>query len=126
MSLRALLGQVLGCDNAKGATAHFWAQRLSGIGTLIAGLWFIFSILGIPGFGYADALAFITTPLNGVMLLLLVVVMAYHSNLGVQVIVEDYVHGHGLKLTALILSRFAHMFLAVAAVYAIIKIGLGV
>ena len=125
MSLRTPLGQVLGRGSAKDGTAHFWAQRLSGIGTLIAGLWFVGSILVMPGFEYADALAFIAVPLNGVMLLLLVVVMAYHSNLGVQVVVEDYVHGHGLKLTTLILSRFAHTFLAVAAVYAIIKIGLG-
>ena len=125
MSLRILLGQVLSCDSTKGATAHFWAQRLSGIGILIVGLWFIFSILNISGFEYADVLAFIATPLNGVMLFLLVAVMAYHSNLGIQVIVEDYVHDHGLRLTTLILSRFAHTFLAVAAVYAIIKIGLG-
>jgi succinate dehydrogenase / fumarate reductase membrane anchor subunit len=79
----------------------------------------------MPGFAYADALAFIGAPVNGVLLLLLVVTMSYHSTLGVQVVIEDYVHGHGLKLASLIISRFAHTFLAVAAIYAIIKIGLG-
>ncbi len=125
MSLRTPLGNVLGLGSAKDGTGHFWGQRLSGMGLLIVGLWFIYSLLMLPGFTHADATAFIAAPLNAVMLLLLIVTMAYHSNLGIQVVVEDYVHGHGLKLTALILSRFAHTFFAVAAVYAIIKIGLG-
>jgi len=125
MSLRTPLGNVLGLGSAKEGTGHFWGQRLSGMGLLILGLWFVCSALTMPGFAHSDAIAFIGAPLNAVLLLLLVVTMAYHSNLGVQVVVEDYVHGHGLKLTALILSRFAHTFFAVAAVYAIIKIGLG-
>jgi len=125
MSLRTPLGKVLGLGSAKDGTGHFWGQRLSGIGLLILGLWFVYSILTIPGFTHADALAFIGAPLNSVLLMLLVVTMAYHSILGVQVVIEDYVHGHGLKLTSLIISRFAHTFLAVAAIYAIIKIGLG-
>ncbi len=126
MSLRTPLGNVLGLGSAKDGTGHFWSQRLSGMGLLILGLWFVYSILAMPGFDHADALAFIGAPLNGVMLLLLVVTTAYHSSLGVQVVIEDYVHGHGLKLASLILSRFVHTFVAVAAVYAIIKIGLGV
>jgi len=123
MSLRTPLGNVLGLGSAKDGTGHFWGQRLSGIGLLILGLWFVYSVLTIPGFAYADALAFIGAPLNSVLLLLLVVAMSYHSTLGVQVVIEDYVHGHGLKLASLIISRFAHTFLA--AIYAIIKIGLG-
>ncbi len=125
MSLRTPLGNVLGLGSAKDGTSHFWGQRLSGIGLLILGLWFVYAILAVPGFTHADALAFIGTPLNGVLLLLLVVTMSYHSSLGVQVVIEDYVHGHGLKLASLIISRFAHTFMAVAAIYAIIKIGLG-
>ena len=125
MSLRTPLGNVLGLGSAKDGTSHFWGQRLSGIGLLILGLWFVYAILTMPGFTHADALAFIGAPLNGVLLLLLVVTMSYHSNLGVQVVIEDYVHGHGLKLASLIISRFVHTFLTVAAIYAIIKIGLG-
>lgn len=124
MSLRTPLGNVLGLGSAKDGTGHFWGQRLSGMGLFILGLWFVCSILTMPGFAHSDAIAFIGAPLNAVLLLLLVVTMAYHSNLGVQVVIEDYIHGHGLKLTTLILSRFAHTFFAVAAVYAIIKIGL--
>jgi succinate dehydrogenase / fumarate reductase membrane anchor subunit len=125
MSLRTPLGRVLGLGSAKDGTGHFWGQRVSGVGLLLLGLWFACSLATMPGFSHAAALAFIGAPLNGVLLLLLVMTLAYHSQVGVQVVIEDYVHGHGLKLASLTISRFAHMFLAVAAIYAIIKIGLG-
>ena len=125
MSLRTPLGKVLGRGSAKEGTGHFFSQRVSGVALLILGLWFAFSLATLSGFEHADALAFIGAPLNGVLLVLLVVMLAYHSSLGVQVVIEDYVHGHGLKLASLIISRFAHSFLLVAAIYAIIKIGLG-
>jgi succinate dehydrogenase / fumarate reductase membrane anchor subunit len=125
MSLRTPLGKVLGHGSAKEGTGHFFGQRVSGVALLLLGLWFACSLATMPGFEHADALAFIGAPLNGVLLLLLVAALAYHSSLGVQVVIEDYVHGNGLKLLSLVISRFAHSFLLVAAIYAIIKIGLG-
>jgi len=91
----------------------------------VLGLWFAWSVATMSGFGHADAVAFIRQPVNAVLLLLLSVTMAYHSYLGVQVVIEDYVHGHMLKIASLVLSRFAHVILAVAAVFAILKLGIG-
>ena len=125
MSLRSPLGRVLGLGTAKDGTGHWWGQRVSGIALTILGLWFAWSLATMPGFDHADAVAFIGQPLNAVLLLLLSVTLAYHSYLGIQVVVEDYVHGHGLRIASLLLSRFAHVFLAAAAIYAIFKIGIG-
>ena len=124
MSLRTPLGQVLGHGSAKDGTSHFWGQRVFGVALVLLGLWFVACMLSMPSFQYADVLAFMAVPLNGVLLLLLVSAMAYHSSLGVQVVIEDYVHAHAMKLALLIISRFTHTILAVAAIYAIIKVGL--
>ena len=125
MSLRSPLGRVLGLGTAKDGTSHWWAQRVSGAGLAILGLWFAWAIATLPGYDHATAVHFIGEPVNVVLLLLLTVTMGYHSYLGVQVVVEDYVHHHGLKVAVLVLSRFAHLVLAVAAVFAILKIGIG-
>ena len=125
MSLRSPLGRVLGLGTAKDGTEHWWGQRVSGVALVILGLWFAWSLATMAGFGHAAALAFIGKPMNAVLLALLAVTMAYHSYLGVQVVVEDYVHAPGLKIATLIISRFAHVFLAAAALFAILKIGTG-
>lgn len=125
MSLRSPLGRVLGLGSAKDGTGHWWSQRVSGAALAPLGLWFAWSLATMSGFSHSDAVAFIGQPLNAVLLLLLSVTMAYHSYLGVQVVIEDYVHSHGLKLVSLVLSRFAHVFLAVAAIYAILRLGIG-
>ena len=125
MSLKSPLGKVLGLGTAKDGTSHWWGQRVSAIALLLLGLWFAVAVATMSGYGYTEARAFIGQPLNSILLLLLSVTIAYHSNLGLQVVIEDYVHAPGLKVGSLILSRFAHVFLAVAAVFAILKIGLG-
>ena len=124
MSLRSPLGRVLGLGTAKDGTAHWWAQRVSGSGLAILGLWFAWSIATLPGYDHASAVAFISQPVNAVLLLLLTVTMGYHSYLGVQVVIEDYVHGHGLKLASLIVSRFIHIFFAVVGLFAILRLGI--
>ena len=125
MSLRSPLGRVLGLGTAKDGTAHWWGQRVSAVALALLGLWFAWSLATAPGFSHTEVVAAIEQPFNAVLLLLLSVTMAYHSYLGIQVVIEDYVHAPGLKLITLLLSRFAHIVLAVAAIYSILKIGLG-
>ncbi len=124
MSLRSPLGRVLGLGTAKDGTSHWWGQRVSAIALLFLGLWFAVSLATMPGFNYAEAVTFIGRPFNSILLLLLSLSLAYHSYLGLQVVIEDYVHAPGIKLIALVLSRFAHVLLAVAAVFSVLKIGL--
>ena len=125
MSLRAPLGRVLGLGSAKGGTDHFWGQRVSGVALVVLGLWFVASLSVLPSLDHHIVVEFIGRPLNSVLLSLSSLTAAYHSYLGVQVVIEDYVHGPGLKIVSLIISRFGHVFLAVVSLYAILKIGLG-
>ena len=124
MNLRAPLGRVLGLGTAKDGTSHWWGQRVSAIALLGLGLWFAFSLATSTGYSHAEVVAEIGRPINAILLLLLTVTMAYHSYLGIQVVIEDYVHAPGVKVLALILSRFTHILLVTAAVFAILKIGL--
>ena len=125
MSLRSPIGRVLGLGSAKDGTAHWWSQRVSGVALALLGTWFVIGLLRMPGFGHAEAVDFISDLPNPVLLILLTLTMAYHSYLGVQVVIEDYVHGHGLKMASLVTSRFAHALLAAVGVYAILRLGIG-
>ena len=124
MSLRSPLGRVLGLGSAKEGTEHWWSQRLSAVALVPLGLWFAASL------AFADSLAhevithWLQQPLNAVLMILLVSALLYHSKLGVQVVIEDYVHG-GTKVISLLLSRFAHIAVGVAAVYAVLRVSFG-
>lgn len=125
MSLRSPLGKVLGSGSAKEGTEHWWAQRVSAVALVVLGGWFLVSIMRLDSFAHAAMLDWAGEPFNCVMLLLLSVTLAWHSALGVQVVLEDYVHGPFLKVVSLLLNRFAHVFLAIAAVVAVLTIALG-
>ncbi len=124
MSLRTPLGRVLGLGSAKDGTGHFMAQRISAIALTVLGCWFLYAMFRIDGLAYLEVIRFVAAPLNNVLLSLLCVTAAYHSYLGVQVVIDDYVHAHGLRLSSLIASLFVHAFLAIASVYAVLQIGL--
>ena len=125
MNLRSPLSRVLGAGSAKEGTDHWLMQRVTAIALLILGLWFLISIAGLDSYSGADLHAWIGSPMNAIMLLLLSLTLAWHSMLGIQIVIEDYVHGPGLKVVSIILSKFAHVFLGVAAALAILKIVLG-
>ncbi len=124
MSLNSPLGRVLGLGSAGAGTEHFIAQRVSAIALLLLGSWFLYRLFTFDSFAFLEVVRFIGDPLNGILLTLLVLTLAYHSWLGIQVVIEDYVHAPLLKAASLIGARFAHVLVAVAAVYAILLIGL--
>jgi len=124
MSLRSPLGRVLGLGSAKEGTGHWWSQRISAAALVLLGLWFAVSVVRLDAGAYADVVAFIAMPLNSVLLILLAATMAYHSWLGVQVVIEDYIHAPTTKIVLLTLSRFLHVLVAVASIYAILRTGI--
>jgi succinate dehydrogenase / fumarate reductase membrane anchor subunit len=116
---------VLGSGSAKEGTEHWWQQRVTAVALLILGLWFAIAIAGLDSFDQAAVAAWVASPFNAIMLLLLAVTLAWHSLLGIQVVVEDYVHGPALKVLSIVLNKFVHVFLAIAAAFAILKVFLG-
>ena len=125
MSLVSPLNKVLGLGSAKGGTEHWWVQRLSAVALVPLSLWLLAAVAGLPDLGYASVTAWVAKPINSILLILFVLTMIYHSHLGVQVIVEDYVHGKGLKAATLVILSLAHLFLACAGVYSVLRIGFG-
>ncbi|MFW2405065.1 MAG: succinate dehydrogenase, hydrophobic membrane anchor protein [Gammaproteobacteria bacterium] len=124
MSLQAPLARVLGLGSAKEGTAHWWAQRLTAVGLLPLTLWFVVSIIGMPHGNYEMVTAWVAEPFNAIGLILLVLTLIYHSELGTQVVIEDYVHG-AAGIATLIVVKFIHVVLAVAGIYAIVVIAVG-
>jgi succinate dehydrogenase / fumarate reductase, membrane anchor subunit len=125
MSLRSPIGRVLGLGAAKEGVSHWWSQRVTSVALVLLGLWFVSALLRMPTFEYGFVVAWIAMPLNAVLLLLLVGTLVYHSQLGVQVVVEDYVHHHGLKVATMMLLTFAHVAVAALAIFAVLRIAFG-
>jgi len=125
MSLMTPLNRVLGLGTAKGAAEHWWLQRLTAVALLPLGLWLAYALLTLPAFDYASVAAWVQRPVTSILLILLVAAVGYHSALGVQVVIEDYVTGKGAKVATLMASTLAHVGLTVAAVFAVLKIAFG-
>jgi succinate dehydrogenase / fumarate reductase membrane anchor subunit len=122
MSLRSPLGRVRGSGAAGGGVQHWWSQRVSALALVPLTLWFVLSLLDLPQLDYVSVHRWIAGGWVPVLLNLLLIALAYHSWLGVQVVVEDYVHGRGGKLSILLGSTFVHVLVAVAGVFAVVKI----
>lgn len=100
-------------------------QRVSSIALAVLGLWFLGVMMALPDFSYASVAAWLSVPWNAVLLSLLGITLAYHSALGVQVVIEDYVHAPLLKVIALLTNKFAHVVVAAAILFAVLKIAFG-
>ena len=125
MSFANPLRQVLGSGPARAGVHHWWMQRLTSLALLPLAIWFVVSLLCLRGLDHATVIAWLAQPWTALLLVLFVLCAAWHSKLGLQVIVEDYVHGAGAKTLLLVLSAFVHVLAAAAAVFAVLKVALG-
>lgn len=116
------IARVRGLGSAKAGAHHWWLERLSSVALLVLFIWLIASILRLPDLSYGTVREWLADPLAAVPMLLLVAVTFWHGKMGLQVIIEDYVHEAGNKAFAIALLSFFAIAGAGLAIFAVIKI----
>ena len=122
--LRSPLGRARGLGSAKAGSHHWWAQRLTAIALLPLTLWFIFSVIHLSGASHQVVIDWLSAPLTLGLMLALVVATFYHLQLGVQVVIEDYVHSELVKVGAVLLMKALCVLLTLVCIVSVLKIGL--
>ena len=119
------LARARGLGAAHDGLGHWKMQRLTAISNAVLVLWFVFSAMALAGAGYDEVRAWLTSPLAATLMILLIISVFSHAPLGLQVIIEDYVHHPGIRIGAVILVRLIVAGLAVACIVAILMVALG-
>jgi len=122
---RTPLKQVRGLGSAKEGTQHFFVQRMTALALIVLACWFLYFVVSLMQADYLTASDAVAKPWNATLLIAFLVAMFWHAQLGVQVVIEDYVHSHGLALAAQIAVRFLCILGALASVFAVVIIALG-
>lgn len=122
MSLRSPLGRVLGLGAAKEGVSHWWDQRITAVALVPLLIWFVASIAFMAGADHAQIKAWIGNPFTAVLLIAMLVALFYHMKLGIQVVIEDYVHHKATKLVLDFINLFAAYLLGGASVLSVIKL----
>lgn len=125
MKLRSPRSKAVGLGSAKHGFSHWWWQRVTAVALVPLVLWFVYSILCLMGSGYAEATAWLSSPINATLMLVFVLAMLFHAQTGLQVVIEDYIHVKWLNLTLLLLVKFLAVILAVLATISVLKVALG-
>lgn len=125
MSLQTPLARARGLGTAKKGVQHWWWQRLTAVVLVPLCLWFIGTIVTMQASDYSTVVNWIQSPLVSGLLVFLIAALFYHTQLGLQVVIEDYVHSEWVKITVLVVTQFLMVLLALTAVVAVLKIALG-
>lgn len=124
-SMRTPLKKVRYLGSAKEGADHFWKQRVTAVANVFLGAFLVWLIASLLGADYETARQKLANPLIALPLLALILSATIHMRLGMQIIIEDYVHEEGLKLAALVLNTFFAIIIALASVFAVLKLSFG-
>lgn len=122
MTMRSNLGRVRGLGSAREGTTHWWTMRLSSIALIPLTLWFAFSVATMAGASHGEFVEWVRNPLVAVLLVLFVTIGCRHSQQGIQVVIEDYVHTDVMKFSLLILSAGAHLIAGLVGAVSVLLI----
>ena len=120
--LRSPLGRVMGLGSAKEGVAHWWVQRLTAVAMIPVLIWFVIEIVSLTGAPRAAVVAWLHSPFAAIVTVLMLIAVFYHMALGVQVVIEDYIHSEWSKITLLVLNKFVAFALAAAGIFAVLRI----
>lgn len=124
-SLRSALGRARGLGSAKDGTHHWWLQRVTAIALIPLTIWLVASIIALIGAGHAAFTAWFGQPINATVMIIFLGVAFHHAQLGMQVVIEDYVPHHGWRTTLNLLVKFACYGLATLSIVSILTIAFG-
>ena len=120
--MRSQLGQVRGLGSAKSGVHHWWVQRLTSIALVPLSLWFVYAVLVLKDRPQPEVAHWIGMPINTVLLIALVVASFHHMQLGLQVVIEDYVHGDAARLITVVLVKGASFVLGLWAAISVLRL----
>ena len=124
-SMQTPLGRVRGLGSAKEGVDHWWLQRLTAAAQVPLVLWFITSLASMAGASHEEVVAWLSHPVVTVLTVLLVFSLYYHAKLGLQVVIEDYISGEGVKLVTLTAMKFGLILFGTATIFSVLKIAFG-
>lgn len=125
MRFRAPLASARGLGSAKSGTHHWWMQRLTAVALVPLSVWFVVVLIDMATADHATVVAWLSSAPTAILGCALIVAIFYHGVLGLQVIVEDYVHTEWLKLASIVLMKLLSLLLAGACVFAVLSIAFG-
>ncbi|MDF1599442.1 succinate dehydrogenase, hydrophobic membrane anchor protein [Mesorhizobium sp. YIM 152430] len=123
--MRTPLGRVRGLGSAREGTMHFWRQRLTAIANVPLVLFMVGLMVALVGAPYEDVRATLANPFVTLVVILFFVSVLYHMKLGMQIVIEDYVHGEGAKVALIALNTFFPLVIGVASIFALLNIAFG-
>jgi succinate dehydrogenase / fumarate reductase membrane anchor subunit len=120
--LRSQLGRARGLGAAKAGLHHWWAQRVTAVALLPLSLYFVISVLMLAGASRAEMVGFMAEPWNAVLYLSLIAALFYHLSLGLQTVIEDYVHNDAVRMASLLGVKGLIVFCALASAVSVLKL----